>query len=183
MKKRVILIGSIVLCAALCAFAAFAIFGEDGSKYPECDAYLEKKAQNPSLYLEKDYAKYVLSQVSFEAIPYTVSEEEYAYEPNVENRAMYWLSHCKAFEMNIPLADALACRSFMWLLWHSMGQIGFEQEVPEEIVYYKEQDVVAFVFDNYNVSYNRSNGLNIESCGVVILVDAQTGELLQVTKR
>lgn len=172
MKKLWIILGCVVLCAAVCICIILNIEPEKHPVYQEVDALIARCAQDPNYYLGEDAAALVLKSGCFEKVKYSVCDEEYSYTP-LNERQLYWISHCKAFGINIPLTNEESCRSFLWLLWHCLGQIRYSPYVPLEIIHYPAQNAVLYIFENYELSHDKPYASTME-----VLVSDQTNELL-----
>lgn len=201
MKKYLLDICAGLLCGLVCicfflklkpeeepAVPDYADWDED-DKIAWVDSMLEERAQDPGQYLEQEYAQYVLHNVSFDEIPYTVSEEDccasaFYSDKSETGPGSYWLSQCKAFDVEVRLSNEAVCRAYMKLLWHSLGQIGYGNDVPAEIISHPAQNVVVFRLRDYETWYKLwitpnhpvSMGLSV----LEIVLDEQTGEFLHM---
>lgn len=160
MKKLVVLI-SVLLVVLLC-FLLYQIF-----------VPTEKL---DFTYVQKNYAKYVLSEVDFDAISCVKQEGVFSYDPNFNKQYVDRIASCPIFDDEICLKDETVCRKYMELLWHGLGMVGCGHIVPSHITCYPEQNTVMFAFISYECIIH--NGAVIGLLDFEILVDAQTGELI-----
>ena len=138
---------------------------------------MQEKKRTPFKYLQMEYAQYVLHNVSFAEVPYSVSDYERKFESfSYDNPAVYYLAHCKSFSSNARLRNEAECRAYLEQLWHGMGQIGHTGDVPRKIVHYPACNTVGFSFGEYMLHYE--NGTKVWDGGMTVYVDDRTGELI-----
>ena len=144
------------------------------------DIHLNEMKRTPHQYLQSEYGKYVVHNISFEQIDYKVSDAKFTCTPiSYDNPGIYWISHCKAFDSESRLYDETSCKNYMKQLWHGLGEIGYGDFVPSGIVHFTEQNVVKFYFYDYSLHHNQE-GYAVMDGGMSFYVDGQNGELLDV---
>lgn len=129
-------------------------------------------------YLEKEYAKYVMDNFTPSEIPYMLSNELHLDDANTNETLFNKITTCEIWDLDVRLKNDKACQWYMWLLWHSLGSVGYGNIVPGYIVCNKSEGVILFHFDLYSSTYEAGDIPMLDGGFLRIFVDFESGKFL-----